>query len=90
MDVIGHHDCGVKLDALSMIAKAMLEDDPACCHRERLTAEFAKSYEYCPAWFLVVRKFAAVFVGPVESNTFGHGASRLVLFYSIGSYSLCL
>ena len=82
MHVIGHYDDGVELDSLSVIMKAMLENNVACRRREGLATEFAEGYEYWLARFLVVRKIATVFIHAVESDMFGHrtpcGALRAV------------
>ncbi len=77
MRVIGHHDHGMNLNALSVIVKAMLENNIAGNRREGLTGKPAKGHEYRLARLLVVRELATVFILAVESNMFGHRAQIL-------------
>jgi len=61
-----HHDCGVKLVALPVVVKAVLEDGVAGLRRERVPIVLAERDEKPSSCGLIVRQLAAVFVLSVE------------------------
>ena len=68
MQVFWHHDCGVKLVALSVIVQTVLQNGVAGVRRERIVTVLAEGNEESSSCRLVVRELAAVFVHPFEAH----------------------
>ncbi len=73
MDVVGHDDCGLQIEALSMVMETVRKNDIACWAGEGSANELAESYKQGTARLLVMRHAPPVFIFAFKVARNSHG-----------------